>query len=320
MSKKVFPLYRVGTFFNNNFVNVKMDAETGEGLQFAKKYNVRLYPSYVFIDPKTENVIHRGKGNQSPDNFIFIGESALNTETTSVFLEKEIAQGNETPELLLNYAKYSGVNSQKKEVLRVLKRLSDFEGYGLENQDVWSIFVSFVRGIDNSLFNDFVSKLEKYKSLYGDEIVDRKLYNEYMLLTGLDDLENAPPFEGKQVIKAKIQVDRALSEKNYNEASGYVDSLFMLSEKNLKEVCFFLSFLGRSNLYNDFPEVWHDKCLDIAKFLAYNNDDRDDAFIHFLYAKQLELKLKRSNISLKSFKYGTNEYSLRDPQLKPKPN
>lgn len=47
MAQNVFTQPEVGEFYNQNFVNAKIDAEHGEGRDLAKKYKIRFYPSYV---------------------------------------------------------------------------------------------------------------------------------------------------------------------------------------------------------------------------------------------------------------------------------
>lgn len=64
MAKTVFTLYETGEFFNSHFVNAKIDAEKGEGVELARRYNVRSYPTYLFIDPNTEEAVHRSSGWQ----------------------------------------------------------------------------------------------------------------------------------------------------------------------------------------------------------------------------------------------------------------
>lgn len=51
MADKVFTQEKVGTFFNNNFINVKYDMEKGEGPELAKKLGVGAYPTFVMIKP-----------------------------------------------------------------------------------------------------------------------------------------------------------------------------------------------------------------------------------------------------------------------------
>ncbi|WKK59246.1 thioredoxin domain-containing protein [Sphingobacterium sp. BN32] len=49
MAANVFTRPEVGEVFNANFINLKIDAEKGEGPELAKKYGVRAYPTMAFI-------------------------------------------------------------------------------------------------------------------------------------------------------------------------------------------------------------------------------------------------------------------------------
>jgi len=52
MRETVFMQDNVGKYFNDNFVNYKIDAEKGEGKDIAAKYHIQYYPTYFFIDSK----------------------------------------------------------------------------------------------------------------------------------------------------------------------------------------------------------------------------------------------------------------------------
>lgn len=49
MSREVFPQKSVGDFMNARFVCLKLNAEK-EGVELAKKYGVKAYPTYYVID------------------------------------------------------------------------------------------------------------------------------------------------------------------------------------------------------------------------------------------------------------------------------
>jgi thiol-disulfide isomerase/thioredoxin len=49
MDKQFFPEKSVGDILNNDFIAYHIDAEKGEGLELAKKYQITGYPSSVFI-------------------------------------------------------------------------------------------------------------------------------------------------------------------------------------------------------------------------------------------------------------------------------
>ena len=44
MAKNVFTNDTVADFYNTNFINAKIDMEVGEGIELAKKYDIRAYP------------------------------------------------------------------------------------------------------------------------------------------------------------------------------------------------------------------------------------------------------------------------------------
>lgn len=49
MASSVFP-QKVGSFFNANFMNLKIDMEKPENAEFAGKYPVSAYPTLMFLD------------------------------------------------------------------------------------------------------------------------------------------------------------------------------------------------------------------------------------------------------------------------------
>jgi tetratricopeptide (TPR) repeat protein len=50
LDNKVYSKPEVGEFANANQINYKIDAEVGEGIDFAKKYGVSGYPTILFLD------------------------------------------------------------------------------------------------------------------------------------------------------------------------------------------------------------------------------------------------------------------------------
>lgn len=81
MEKEVFTDAEVATVYNENFINIKIDGDRPEGNAFMKKYDIRSYPSYLFIDASGE-VIDRRSGMMSSPQFKRwgkkIGKKSLN--------------------------------------------------------------------------------------------------------------------------------------------------------------------------------------------------------------------------------------------------
>lgn len=51
LARDVFPRPEVGKVFNARFVNLKMDMEKGEGVDVAKRYGVKAYPTLLVLNP-----------------------------------------------------------------------------------------------------------------------------------------------------------------------------------------------------------------------------------------------------------------------------
>lgn len=79
MAKDVFTLNKVADFYNDNFINVTMDMEKGVGPSLAKKYDIKAYPTYLFVDGSGK-LVYKDGGFQEADIFVQTGEKALKSK------------------------------------------------------------------------------------------------------------------------------------------------------------------------------------------------------------------------------------------------
>ena len=77
MAKDVFTDKSVGDKYNASFISYKIDAEKGEGITLAKKYNLKAYPTVIFVNPANEKEIHRVVGAMPPADFNAEADKAL---------------------------------------------------------------------------------------------------------------------------------------------------------------------------------------------------------------------------------------------------
>lgn len=81
LQKNVFTRDDVASAFNGNFINVKFDMESGEGLMLAKKYPLEGYPTLFFINEKGK-VVKQLLGYQKPEDLIKVAKSLKKKEQT----------------------------------------------------------------------------------------------------------------------------------------------------------------------------------------------------------------------------------------------
>jgi thiol-disulfide isomerase/thioredoxin len=104
MSNNIFPNPQVSKFYNEKFVNVKMDMEKGEGVELAKKFEVIAYPTLLFVDPTTTSIVHRTAGYMAVDEFIQLGKNAQDPTKRMSSMDNRYKKGDRDPDFLYNYA------------------------------------------------------------------------------------------------------------------------------------------------------------------------------------------------------------------------
>lgn len=109
MTANVFPNDTIGTFFNKNFVNAKLDMEKGDGLKVAQQYRVQAYPTYLFIDENGE-VVHQAAGAMGVKKFLAVAEDATNPSKQLGGLDKRFKAGDREPQFLFDMA-YAKTNA-----------------------------------------------------------------------------------------------------------------------------------------------------------------------------------------------------------------
>ena len=116
MSSNVFPDPAVGDFYNQNFINLKVDMEKGEGPTLSGKYSVASYPTLLYIDFNGK-IVHRSSGGRPPEAFIELGKEALKKQGRAEDFEKMYNEGKRDPKTVLNYIR--ALNRSDKSSLKV---------------------------------------------------------------------------------------------------------------------------------------------------------------------------------------------------------
>ena len=71
--RKTFKNKEVARYFNNNFLNISIDAEKGVGEELVNKFGIDAYPTQLFLD-KNGKLIYKSVGYRNPKEFIELGE------------------------------------------------------------------------------------------------------------------------------------------------------------------------------------------------------------------------------------------------------
>lgn len=82
MEREVFPVAKVGEFFNHHFVSVALDMEKGEGPVLAKIYQPNSYPFYYVLNADGD-IVYQFGGFHKPEQLIGQARKALDSKTVT---------------------------------------------------------------------------------------------------------------------------------------------------------------------------------------------------------------------------------------------
>jgi hypothetical protein len=93
-----------------------------------------------------------------------------------------------------------------------------------------------------------------------------------------------------------IRINNDIREQKYEAAATQIDAMIADTTVNQQELISRLKFIARLGYKaEELPEFWFNKCVGYLQYIAYNQTDRDDAFIHQEYAAALEMVLRKLN-------------------------
>ncbi|MEE6126221.1 thioredoxin family protein [Chryseobacterium arthrosphaerae] len=156
MVKNIFPLQSVGDYYNAHFINAKIDMEKGEGIDLAKKYNVKAFPTYLFIDGNGE-AVHRTLGYVEEKDFIQFAKDAEDPNRRLTSLKQQFEKGEKAPEFLKNLAVLTIYNDPEF-AGKVLNRYFGQKA-ALDQEDV-QLLLSGVQTTESPLYKIFQDKKE----------------------------------------------------------------------------------------------------------------------------------------------------------------
>ena len=151
LSKVVFKDSLVADYFNRHFINLKMDMEKGAGVDIKKKYEVRGYPTLLFLNSNGE-VVHRLLGaDEAPE---LLEKVKLGVESGGLAgLRKRYETGERDSAFVCGYINVLSAANCEEEAGKVAADFLQGKEQGiLEHEGYFSIFYRYVHDINSSAF------------------------------------------------------------------------------------------------------------------------------------------------------------------------
>jgi len=291
MAKNIFPTEEAGKFYNENFISYKLDMEKGEGIEFAKKYEVKLYPSYLYFNSSGE-LVHRSVGSKPVDKFIEDGKNALNPEMSLMMMSEKYNKGERSETFLYQYAfALSNAYQDKLKIAEVTNAYLDTQkDEDLTSEKNWGVINELLNDINSHAFKYLEDNKDKFTAKYGEDNVNQKILGTKM--------------DYYKYMKNWDQYAKASTE--------YVNKYAMDNSQMLNSFAwdFYENISDKSMLIN--AEKWAKQSMKLDK-----NYYNTDTYASILYKRgKYEKALKYANIAIELAKKSGLKYEGTEELIK----
>lgn len=290
MAKKEFTKVEVGDYFNEKFVNLKLDMEETDGKTFDAQYPVSAYPTMFFIDGDG-NVIERIKGARKGDALIAAGEAALSRVDLSGDYKKGYEAGDRSYDLVYNYVRLLNIGGKPS-----LKISNDYLN---DNPDISKEQrLRFVHEAaiesDSRIYTEMMDNKKAIIKLVGEEDYTKKVL-QACYATVDKAIEYQEEFLLEEAIEASNKGLRGGAKKEFHALAH------MRFASAMKDADMYKKYLGKARKYfrSDIKKL-KSFVTDITTFFGENTDLLDTAIdiSKYISMKEISIQNLRSYVHL----------------------
>jgi putative disulphide-isomerase len=247
MANTIFPKVEMGEYLNPRFVCLKINAEEGEGVEIAKRYEVTAFPTFLILNTGGE-VQHRiVGGSETATDFIKRVAGGLDENTAIGVLAGRYEKGDRDAAFLANYARaLLAVDDQKVfEVADLLlENLNDEQRVDTAYWFVYEHRALTPVGSPNMEY--LLANAVRFQKSVGEERVNEKIATAFdvkltNMITGRDKQSGVEAidaiekemegykFPSKSRLKMFAEIARA-------QRDGDIEKLLAVCERNLPRI------------------------------------------------------------------------------------
>lgn len=297
MDVEVFANSNVGNFFNDNFINYKIDGEKGEGKDLVEYFELESYPTSMFIDGDW-NVILKLEGFRPVERLLESAEKMAERgkiNGSDDELEQVYKEGKRDAVFLLEYIKVRQL--QKMDNSMILDEyLGKISSEQLRSESMLKLIIENTYQLHGRAFDYLMSRKN-------EPIIERKIKGII-----LQNLTKAGNQKNEKLLTEALATNGRLS-RTFAEANEWNTeakmNYFMLTNQSDK---FFITadFLMDTYLLKkdltllknapELREIYTQKLRKASKFVAENYNEREKLEKAVLWiGKALEIEEKSNN-------------------------
>jgi thioredoxin-related protein len=174
MRETLFTDASVIAYYSQHFICVQQDMEKGEGIELHKTFQIKSYPTFIFID-SNGNTLYRLTGEFKAPEFITEGENALTKRKQLPYLKQQFEQDVSNADNCLEYLrtlKKGGIDYTDV----VNKYFATQTDRQLLSEKNWLIIANGTTDINSREFQYVLSHRREFSKIASPERVERKIY------------------------------------------------------------------------------------------------------------------------------------------------
>lgn len=236
MAKQVFTNDSVADYYNITFVNLKLDMEKGEGIEFRNKYQVNCFPTLLYLNGEG-NLVHRSAGSRVAHDFIELGKSSLIPEKAYTYVKAKLEAGKLNESTISEYVDLIAGNCGDPSD-KIAVYMKDVKDQDLLKRTNWLLMRDYINDYQSREIKYMFANLPTYEARFGKDTVAEKIirlgegyFSKYIYVEKCDiaGYENAKkefaklywPNSAKILFNADINVYRRFDKpKFYTLASS----------------------------------------------------------------------------------------------------
>lgn len=188
LSNSVFPNSEVGSYYNDNFINLKIDGERGEGPKIMREFDLDAFPTMLFLDAEG-NLIQKVVGAVDAGTLLEKGKAAAHPEETEAYKMRQRFEAGERDKVFMHDFLLVQLNSEANTDPLVTEYLQTYPELSLSDSVDFIYFVLGIHDTGHPLMKEFVSRAAETEAEYPGLYVDKfmLMIDHYLPLCQADD-------------------------------------------------------------------------------------------------------------------------------------
>ena len=218
LSNTVFTNDELGDYYNSQFISIRINGESKEGIQLVKQYNVKAYPSMLFLNENGQELL-KVVGVHGPQELIQFGKQIESAQSNDLSVLHERYNSGERSRSFI----YSYLNELKKHTFNTESIASAYIiNHGVDSYNEMDLSILSMTNIDydskaaQSVFENLPELKQKFPALI-KIIVQNAVMNKFEEAYNQKNLDLLNKDFPQMIEVYQLAVDNSVTNNNLLE-------------------------------------------------------------------------------------------------------